>query len=210
MQRWSGRAVRVFLVETAVHISILGEITRLEGDRLTIRCIPPRGFERSGRCALAIEEDGRLFRAQGHLEAVGDITLTVRLLAPPSPVERRMYGRAEIVARLRVQRAEGASLPWALEDMELSPSGLKFLGPLPLKIGERVGLELHIPGPGGGRVFELKAEVARRADADEAPFTAFQFVDLKGTEMLNLVDVVDQSLLGLSLGACWGLTTEEG
>ncbi|MBU0552339.1 PilZ domain-containing protein [Myxococcota bacterium] len=204
MQRWSGRAARVFFVETAMHVTLLGEITRLEGTRLSIRCIPPRELEIGARCTLAMEEDGQIFRARGHLEARSDVHVTVRLNALPSRVERRMYGRATLFARLRARREGEAEFgPWRLEAVELSPSGLKFAerGTLSargeLNLDERVTLGLHIPGPAKGIWFELPARVTRLSSDSEAPFIVFQFIDLRGAVLLEIVDVIDQRLLGI-------------
>ena len=200
--------VRVYFDHGAILDSIDAVITRRRGTILTLRTPDAARLDSAGYCIVSLDGDGVGWRARARIEDAGGFIARVRLTGPICPVERRLYARAHVICRVLLSRlgpgeepgARGqlsvidADARWVLEEVILSPAGMRA----PLcgnwAIGDRAVVRVHVPGPRGGEHIVVSGEVVQVFDEDEQEL-AFRFLNVDAEVQLRIGDIVDHVLL---------------
>ena len=199
--------------------SIAASVTRMDGVRVTLRCLRNGAVEAGLRCVVALSTEAGQKRARAVVEEVTDLSVSLRLEDALETSERRVWPRADVVLRYMARRLDTTPLAsrrraaplslvpekdaWHVEEVVLSATGIR----LPLegdwKSGDLAELRLHVPGRAGGDHFVTTAEVVRIFD-DESPVEfGLRFLDLGNAERVRIGEIVDQSRLSDLFEDAW-------
>ncbi|MFN3198063.1 MAG: PilZ domain-containing protein [Bradymonadia bacterium] len=196
-----GHEARLYFMDGRQLKTLVGYVTHGGAKTLTLRTSGDRPPEEGLMGVIAVQTDDAVYRARVELVEVGDFVACLKLLAELKPCDRRLYGRAEVTVRLLARRV-GQRLPranhlsvvpqdgaWSVEEVVLSPSGMRATLPGNWTPGEFAELRLHVPGHKGGDHVVVQGEVVQHYEDGNV---AFRFVELDADVQYRLAEIVDR------------------
>lgn len=206
----AGTAHLFFTSNRGAVTAVSAAVTRIDQGLLTLRCLRNGAVEAGRHCVVAISTEDGQRRARATVLDVSDVSVRVRLDEALDKADRATWSTADVVLRFMARRLETRAparrktgalslVPerdaWHVEEVVLSPSGMRAALPGEWRVGELLELHLHVPGRAGGDHFVTTAEILQIHD-DEAPVEyGLRFLDLDGPQRAKLGEIVDRARL---------------
>lgn len=196
-----GHEARLYFMEGRQLNTLVGQITQSGLRTLMLRTSGPRPPEAGLMGVIAVQTEDAVYRARVELVETGDFVARLKLLADLKPCDRRLYGRAEVTVRLLARRVarslttvnhlsvvpDGGT--WHVEEIVLSPSGMRTPLSDDWGEGEIAEIRLHVPGHKGGDHVVVKGEVVSQYEDGNV---AFRFVEVDADVQYRLAEIVDR------------------
>lgn len=196
-----GHEARLYYMDGRQLRTLIGQVTQAGLKAVTLRTTGERPPESGLMGVIAVQTEDAVYRARVELTESGDFVAQLKLLADLKPCDRRLYGRAEVTVRLmarkvgqRISKVNHLSVvpqdgSWRVEEVVLSPSGMRARLPGLWQGGEMAEIRLHVPGHKGGDHVVVQGEVVQQYEEDNV---AFRFVELDADIQYRLAEIVDR------------------